>query len=174
MNNSSFESNRNNPKTFSRRFLYLTVFVAGMTTLAVEFTTSRMLQTVYGTSNIVWANVIGLVLLFLTVGYFIGGWLADKHPDPGYFYWIVTAAGFASSASLLLTSVILREAASAMAAINVGAIISSLAAVLFTLAIPVTLWGLCLPLRLDWVFATSQKLDESAAEFMPFLPGEAF
>jgi spermidine synthase len=139
--NSSTEDNRNNPKAFSRRFLYLTVFAAGMTTLAVEFTTSRMLQTVYGTSNIVWANVIGLVLLFLTLGYFVGGWLADKHPDPGYFYWIVTAAGFASSASLLLASVILREAASAMAAINVGAIISSLVAVLFTLAIPVTLLG---------------------------------
>ena len=51
-----------------------------MSTLAIEFTTSRMLQTVYGTSNIVWANVIGLVLLFLTLGYFLGGKLADKRP----------------------------------------------------------------------------------------------
>ena len=51
--------------TTSRKYLYLTVFIAGMSTLAIEFTTSRMLQTVYGTSNIVWANVIGLVLLFL-------------------------------------------------------------------------------------------------------------
>ena len=57
----------------SRSYLYLTVFVAGMTTLAVEFTTSRLIQTVFGTSNIVWANVIGLVLLFLTIGYFLGG-----------------------------------------------------------------------------------------------------
>ena len=46
-----------------RRYLFLTVFVAGMSTLAIEFTASRLLQTVYGTSNIVWANVIGLVLL---------------------------------------------------------------------------------------------------------------
>ena len=59
--------------SFSRTYLFITVFIAGMSTLAVEFTTSRMLQTVYGTSNIVWANVIGLVLFFLTVGYFIGG-----------------------------------------------------------------------------------------------------
>jgi hypothetical protein len=61
-------------KIISRRYLFFTVFIGGMTTLAVEFTTSRMLQTVYGTSNIVWANVIGLVLLFLTAGYFLGGW----------------------------------------------------------------------------------------------------
>jgi hypothetical protein len=64
----------------NRNYLYLTVFVAGMSTLAIEFTTSRMLQTVYGTSNIVWANVIGLVLLALTLGYFIGGRWADKRP----------------------------------------------------------------------------------------------
>jgi hypothetical protein len=44
-----------------RKFLFLTVFIAGMSTLAVEFVASRMLQAVYGTSNIVWANVIGLV-----------------------------------------------------------------------------------------------------------------
>ena len=67
-------------RPFSRSYLFLTVFVAGMSTLAIEFTTSRMLQTVYGTSNLVWANVIGLVLLFLTLGYFLGGRLADKRP----------------------------------------------------------------------------------------------
>ena len=145
MNDLSTENNNRIINESGRRFLYITVFFAGMTTLAVEFTTSRMLQTVYGTSNIVWANVIGLVLLFLTLGYFIGGRFADRHPDPNYFYWLITAAGFASAVSLLLTSVILREAASALAAIKVGAIIGSLIAVSLTLAIPVTLLGCVSP-----------------------------
>ena len=73
------------PSSPGRKYLYLTVFVSGMGTLAAEFTTSRMLQTVYGTSNIVWANVIGLVLLFLTIGYFLGGRLADRYPAHGFF-----------------------------------------------------------------------------------------
>jgi len=111
----------------------------------VEFTTSRMLQTVYGTSNIVWANVIGLVLLFLTLGYFIGGRLADRRPDPLYFYGLVSAAGFSSVFFLLLTSVLLRSAASALAAVSVGAVVSSLVGVIFALAVPVTLLGCITP-----------------------------
>lgn len=130
---------------FPRSALYVTVFVAGMSTLAVEFTISRMLQTVFGTSNIVWANVIGLVLLFLTAGYFLGGRLADRHPRVKPFYWLVTVAGFCSVFFLLLTSVVLREAASALAAVNVGAVLSSLVVVFFSLAVPVTLLGCISP-----------------------------
>jgi spermidine synthase len=129
----------------NRKYLYLTVFIAGMSTLAVEFTTSRMLQTVYGTSNIVWANVIGLVLLFLTLGYFLGGKLADKRPFPHTFYQLVTLTGFSSVFFLLLTSVVLKAAASAMAALQVGGIVSSLIVVVLALAIPVTLLGCMSP-----------------------------
>ncbi|MCI0397322.1 MAG: fused MFS/spermidine synthase [Chloroflexi bacterium] len=116
-----------------------------MATLAVEFTTSRMLQTVYGTSNIVWANVIGLVLLFLTLGYFLGGRLADRYPQPRLFYSLVALAGFSSVFFLLLTSVILRQAASALASVHVGAVVSSLVAVVLALAAPVTLLGCISP-----------------------------
>ncbi len=116
-----------------------------MSTLAIEFTTSRMLQTVYGTSNIVWANVIGLVLLFLTVGYFVGGRLADKRPYPQTFYTLVAWAGFSAVFFLLLTSLLLKTAASALAAVNVGAIASSLIGVVFALAVPITLLGCISP-----------------------------
>jgi len=133
------------PIAISRKYLYFTVFIAGMSTLAVEFTTSRMLQTVFGTSNIVWANVIGLVLLFLTLGYFVGGRLADKWPSPHLFYSLVSLTGFCSVFFLLLTSVVLRSAASALAAVNVGAIISSLITVILALAVPVTLLGCISP-----------------------------
>jgi spermidine synthase len=116
-----------------------------MTTLAIEFVTSRMLQTVYGTSNIVWANVIGLVLLFLTAGYFIGGRWADRQPYPHVFYRLIAAAGAATLICLLLTSVILRSAASALASVNVGAVVSSLVGVVFALAAPITLLGCVSP-----------------------------
>ncbi len=116
-----------------------------MSTLAIEFTTSRMLQTVYGTSNIVWANVIGLVLFFLTLGYFLGGRLADKRPYPYIFYTLITITGFSSVFFLLLMSVVLKTAASAMAELNIGAILGSLIAVVLALAVPITLLGMASP-----------------------------
>lgn len=116
-----------------------------MVTLAIEFTTSRMLQTVYGTSNIVWANVIGLVLLFLTAGYFLGGWLADRYPNERVFYGLVCAAGFSSVFFLLLTSVLLKQASAALAAVNVGPIVGSLAGVVLAQSVPITLLGCISP-----------------------------
>ncbi len=128
-----------------RRYLFLTVFVAGMSTLAIEFTASRLLQTVYGTSNIVWANVIGLVLLSLTVGYFIGGRVADRYPVASVFYGLVTAAGFAAIFFLLLTGAILRDASAALAVMNVNAVAGSLVLVVLALVVPVTLLGCLSP-----------------------------
>jgi spermidine synthase len=128
-----------------RKFLFLTVFIAGMSTLAVEFVASRMLQTVYGTSNIVWANVIGLVLLFLTVGYFLGGKIADRNPSHKLFYWMVCAAGFSSVFFLLLTSITLRSTTATLASYDVGAVAGSLIGVILAIAIPITLLGCLSP-----------------------------
>lgn len=129
----------------NHRYLYFTVFCAGMTTLAIEFVTSRMLQTVYGTSNIVWANVIGFVLLFLTAGYFIGGRLADHYPNERTFYLLICLAGFSSILFLLLTSLLLKTSAAALAELNVGVILSSLAGVILALIVPITLLGCVSP-----------------------------
>ena len=129
----------------SRRYLFFTVFAGGVTTLAIEFTTSRMLQTIYGTSNIVWANVIGFVLLCLTMGYFLGGRLADRYPQEPVFYGLVSAAGFSSVFFLLLMSVLLKQSAAYLAVMNVGAVAGSLLAVTAALLVPITLLGCLSP-----------------------------
>ena len=47
----------------------------------------------FGASTVVWANVIGLVLAALSIGYWLGGRIADRHPQPHVLGGIVVAAG---------------------------------------------------------------------------------
>src|SRR5438093_8047523 len=72
--------------------LYALVFCTGTAALATEIGAARLLAPYYGSSTIVWANVIGLVLASLSVGYWLGGRLADRRPEPRVLGGIVLAA----------------------------------------------------------------------------------
>jgi len=132
------------------RFLYLAVFSSGMTTLAVELSAARLLEAVFGTSNIVWANVIGLILVYLTLGYFIGGRWADRSPHLTTFYQLLTWAAFSAGLMPLVSDPILNAAARAFPGPNelsgnVAIIAGSFASVLVLFAAPVTLLGCVSP-----------------------------
>src|SRR4030042_585134 len=86
----------------NRRALLLTAFAAGMTSLGIELAASRLLGNVFGTSNLVWANIIGLILVYLTAGYFLGGRWADRSPYARTFYRLVLWAAFTAGGHPLL------------------------------------------------------------------------
>jgi spermidine synthase len=116
-----------------------------MTTLAVEFTASRLLGNVFGTSNIVWANVIGLILLYLTVGYFIGGRWADRSPHLATFYRILLWGAFLSALIPLVARPVLAAAGTALAGVQAALVLGSFFSVLVLFSIPITLLGCVSP-----------------------------
>jgi predicted membrane-bound spermidine synthase len=126
-------------------YLYFTVFASGMTTLALELTASRLLGSVFGTSNLVWASIIGLILIYLTAGYFIGGWLADRFPFYKTMYIILAWGAFTAGLIPLVAKPVLRLAADSFDQLQVGALFGSFTAVLVLFCVPVILLGTISP-----------------------------
>ena len=127
------------------RYLYLTVFCAGMTTLAIELTASRLLGAVFGTSNLVWASIIGLILIYLAVGYFLGGRWADRSPYPKTMYTILAWGALAAGLIPLIARPVLSLAADAFDQLQVGVLIGSFSVVLVLFSLPVILLGTISP-----------------------------
>ena len=128
-----------------RKYIYFTVFISGMTSLAAEFGASRLLGNVFGTSNPVWAAIIGLILIYLTAGYFIGGRWADRSPHPKTMYAILAWGAFTLGVVPYLAGPVLRLAANAFDGVQVGVLAGAFVGVLVLFTVPITLLGMISP-----------------------------
>jgi predicted membrane-bound spermidine synthase len=140
-----------------RKFLYVIVFISGLVSLAVEFAASRLLGNYFGTSNLVWASIIGLILIYLTAGYFIGGAWADKSPKHETLYQILAWAALAVGLIPLASRPILRLASNAFDQLQMGALIGSFTVVMVLFIIPVTLIGTASPFAIRLAITNTQQ-----------------
>ncbi len=128
-----------------RQLLLVIVFLGGMTSLALELSASRLVAPYFGSSLFIWANLIGTELIFLTIGYSVGGRWADRNPSPLRLYTIVAvAAGFIALVPLLSRPV-LSLSLRGFASLDVGAFVGSLVGINILLAVPITLLGMVTP-----------------------------
>lgn len=140
-----------------RRYLYFAVFASGMTTLAVEITASRLLGNIFGTSNLVWASIIGLILIYLTAGYFLGGWWADRSPNLRTMYLIMAWGAFLIGLVPMIANPVLRLAADAFDHLQVGILFGSFTAVLILFCMPIILLGTISPFAIRLAIQTPQE-----------------
>jgi spermidine synthase len=127
------------------KYLALTVFIAGLTTLGVELAAARLLDPFFGNSIVIWANLIGLVLIYLSAGYWIGGRWADQDPRPTTLYQITAWAGFGIGVVPFVATPILRWSVQGFAGFDAGVLIGSLLGVLILFSGPMTLLGCVSP-----------------------------
>ena len=127
------------------RLLVLLVFVSGACSLAVELSASRLLAPYFGTSLFIWANLIGLILVYLTVGYYVGGRIADRFPRARVLYGMTTAAAFLISLIPFISRPIMHWSQSAFATYSIGVFYGSLVSVILLFALPMILLGCVSP-----------------------------
>lgn len=147
-----------------KRYLYFVVFASGMTTLAIELTASRLLGSVFGTSNLVWASIIGLILIYLTAGYFVGGRWADRSPYPETMYKILVWGAFTAGLAPLIARPVLRMAADAFDHLAVGVLFGSFTAVLILFSLPITLLGTVSPFAIRLVIKDPEQAGQVSGQ----------
>src|SRR2546422_4065298 len=129
----------------ARRLLLPLVFISGMASLGVEFGASRLLAPYCGTSLYVWGVLIGLILVYLSAGYVIGGRLADRHPREDVLYQITAWAGLWIGIIPLVSYPILLISQQGFKELSVGLVAGTLLAVVVLFAAPVVLLGCVSP-----------------------------
>ena len=118
--------------------LGVVAFLVGAATLATEISASRLLAPYFGASTVVWANIIGLTLAYLALGYWLGGRLADRRPDPRVLGAILLVAAAALAVTPFAARPFLRWALHGFDAVSVGSVAGSFFAALALFAVPVT------------------------------------
>jgi spermidine synthase len=121
------------------------VFGAGIGALATEITASRLLAPYFGSSTVVWANLIGIVLAALALGYWLGGRLADRRPEPALLGYVVLAAALCIAVIPFAARPFLDVTVEGLDTASVGAVVGSFLAVVVLCAPPVVLLGMVSP-----------------------------
>src|SRR5918997_1675524 len=125
--------------------LRVLVFAGGFASIGVELAASRLLAPFFGSSTFIWASLIGLTLAFLALGYFLGGRLADRRPEPVVLYAVTAVAPVAIGTIPFVARPLLTGSLEAFRELDAGAFYGSLVGTLLLLAPPVTLLGFISP-----------------------------
>ncbi len=138
--------------------LGLVVAISGMATLGSEIAAARLLAPAFGSSTVIWANTIAIVLVALALGAWFGGRMADSGPRPQRMFALMLAGAGLLALTPVLATPLLGAGVEALDEINAPGFFGSLVAVLLLVATPLALLGAVTPyavrLALDAVEAT--------------------
>jgi spermidine synthase len=121
--------------------IYLIAFVTGAIVMSFEMLGSRYLNPYFGSGIYTWASLISTVLGALTVGYFIGGWLADRIPSVAVLGVTVLIGSLYMLALPAFAQPMLEWVLAGIDDIRAGSLLASVAILFF----PVTFFGMYSP-----------------------------
>jgi spermidine synthase len=132
------------------------VFVVGAASLGSEIAAARLLAPWFGASTIVWANTIAIVLVALSIGYALGGRMADRTPRLDRLAVLVLAASVLLAIVPFVSGPFLHQAVRAVDQLSAATFVGSLVGVGVLLAVPLLLLGMVSP------FAVRLRMDQVA------------
>ena len=148
----------------SSLYIHVLAFFSGMCIMAVELCASRLMAPFFGTSTFVWTNIIGVIMIALSAGYFIGGRLADRKPQLNILLKLLLAACSFLLVLPFVASPIVRWLASLLENLNSSfsfIFFGSLSAIALLFSPPIVVMGMTSPFLIR-VLAQSGHVGDSA------------
>lgn len=111
--------------------LEIIVFLSGAIGMGLELMAARVLSPYVGSSNVVWTSIIGIILVSMSLGYWLGGKKADKNSDINRVSEILLFAALATSVIPILETIIVKQIAGIIGNLIIAAIICAI--IVFTI-----------------------------------------
>jgi spermidine synthase len=152
----------------SSRYIYVLAFFSGMSIMAVELCASRLMAPFFGTSTFVWTNIIGIIMIALSVGYIVGGKLADRKPRLDILLKLLMIACVFLLVLPFVASTIVRWLASFMANFNSSfsfIFFGSLSAITLLFSPPIVIMGMTSPFLIRIIAQSGHEGDSAGRIF---------
>jgi len=146
-----------NEKTL-KNTLFVNAFVIGAVIMALEMTGSRFLTPFFGSSVYTWASIISMVLLSLAVGYFAGGYLAEKKSNEN----IISLLILFSAISILLIPLYYEALFKWLYGVFEDPKVGGLFGALMTLFLPLFILGMYSPFSVKLMSNVSERTGKIA------------
>jgi spermidine synthase len=141
------------PATVSPPVIYAVAFITGGIVMSFEMLGSRYLNPYFGSGIYTWAALISTVLAALTLGYFLGGWLADRTASAVVLGTTVLVASLYFLALPSFSDALLEVLLADIDDVRTGSLVASLAILLF----PVTLLGMYSPFAIRLMLRSAER-----------------
>ena len=133
--------------------IYTVAFITGAIVMSFEMLGSRYLNPYFGSGIYTWAALISTVLLALTLGYFLGGYLADRTASAAVLGLTVIIGSVYLLALPSFAQPVLESVLAAIDDVRIGSLVSAVAIMLF----PVTLLGMYSPFAIRLLLRSAQR-----------------
>ena len=124
--------------------IYLTVFFSGFVLMVFEIVGIRILAPYLGSSSVVWTSIIGVILTFMSLGYWYGGVISDKNPTLKKLSYILVFTAI----SFLILNLSKESILYVLARISNNLILKSLVGSVILFSIPSFLLALISPIAI--------------------------
>src|SRR5215813_759016 len=140
-------------QTAAAGVIYIIAFITGAIVMSFEMLGSRYLNPYFGSGIYTWAALISTVLAALTLGYFLGGWLADRTASVAVLGATVVVASLYFLALPTFSDALLEFLLADIDDVRAGSLVASLAILLF----PVTLLGMYSPFAIRLMLRSAER-----------------